>query len=316
VSTDRADLPTVSIVTPSLNQAGFIGDTIASVLGQEYPRIEYLVADGGSRDGTVDLLRGCGSRVRWLSEPDAGQSAAVNRAWSMTGGPIVGWINADDTFEPGAVGRAVAFLQAHPEIDVVYGRCDYVDRAGRTIAPFPTGPFDYLRLVRSAVNVVPQPATFLRRRVLETTGLLDESLHYVMDLDLWLRAGLRHRFGFLGAKLANLRLHGAAKSVAQYDAFPREVLRVYRKLFATPDLPSQVRSIEPVAMSNVHYLLADRAFWGGEMERARRHALRGWGLAPTNPRPQLPLSLVGWPARAALERLRGNPLARFPYVAP
>jgi glycosyltransferase involved in cell wall biosynthesis len=314
VSIDRLDCPTVSIVTPSLNQAGFIRATIESVLAQDYPTVEYLVADGGSRDGTIDVLRGYGSRIRWFSEPDSGQSAAVNRGWSMTSGRIVGWINADDTFEPGAVRRAVEFLRDHPDVDVVYGRCDYVDARGESIAAFPTGPPDYLNLVRSAVNVIPQPATFLRRRVLDITGHLDESLHYVMDLDLWLRAGLRHRFGFLPAKLANLRLHGSAKSVAQADAFPTEVLRAYRKLFASENLPASVRAVERLAMSNVHYLLADRAFWTGRMEHARAHALRGWRLAPTNVRRQLLLAAIGWPARRALERLRGNPLTRFPYT--
>jgi glycosyltransferase involved in cell wall biosynthesis len=249
-------------------------------LGQDYPQIEYLVVDGGSTDETLGILHSFGDRLRWLSEPDDGQAAAINKGWRLTQGEIVAWLNCDDTYLPGAITRAVMFLQKHPEVDAVYGDCDYVDSNGRFLHPYPTRPYDYLELVRMAVNYIPQPATFVRRQVLESVGYLDESLHYVMDLEYWLRLGVQHNLAYLPVRLATLRLHAAAKSVQKAGIFGSELIYTYRHLFDLPDLPNRVRAVETEAMSNIHYLAAYLAFWSGQLKEARSYGFQAWRYRP------------------------------------
>jgi glycosyltransferase involved in cell wall biosynthesis len=300
----------VSIVTPSFNPGPFLRETIASVLDQDYPHVEYLVMDGGSTDGTLELLRGYGDRLRWLSEPDDGQTVAINRGWRLTGGEIVAWLNADDTYRPGAVRAVADYFAAHPAVDVLYGDCDYTDACGRTVERYPTRPFSYRELVRSTINYLPQPATFIRRRAVEAVGSLDESLHYVMDFEYWLRLGMQHRIAYLPACLATLRLHAGAKSVHAVERFGPELIRVYQHLFASPRLPARVRAIERQAMSNVYYRAASIALWSGHARQARAYALRAWRYAPLNVRPPLLLSLFGDASARLLARWRTNPYQR------
>ncbi len=297
-------LPLVSVVTPSLNQGRFIADTIESVLAQGYPHIEYLVVDGGSTDETLDVLRKYGNRLRWVSESDQGQSAAINKGWRQTEGEIVAWLNADDTYLPGAISRVVAFLQAHPEVDAVYGDCDYIDQAGRFLRRYPTRPYDYLDLVRNVVNYIPQPATFIRRRVLESVGYLDETLHYVMDFDYWLRLGARHTLAYLPVRLATLRLHPEAKSVSKIVYFSAELIYVYRRLFSLPDIPASVRSMQADIMSNVYYLAAYFAFWGGDLQQAYHYWFESWRLRPLKLRRLLPFLVLGRLGRKLAQVLR------------
>ena len=301
------DEPLVSIVTPSLNRADVIAEAIASVLAQDYSAIEYLVIDGGSTDGTLDILRSYDGRVAWVAEPDGGQSAAINKGWRLANGEILAWLNTDDTYLPGAVQRVVAFLRAHPGVDAVYGDCLYVDSNGTPLRPYPTRQYSYQDLVRSTINYLPQPATFVRRRVLETVGYLDETLHYVMDLDYWLRVGLGHAMSHLAAPLATLRLHASAKSVQDVAAFGPELVRVYETLFARPDLPLEVRAVEREAMARAYYRAAHGAFWAGRLADARRYARQAWSRAPFSPRPPLLLASSWQPARDLAARFRPNP---------
>lgn len=302
--------PLVSVVTPTLDQGRFIGETIASVLSQDYPALEYVVVDGGSSDETLEILRRHSSALRSFVAPGEGQSAAINRGLRATTGEIVAWLNSDDTYLPGAVQKAVAYLLEHQTVDVVYGDCDYVDSAGQVLRPYPVAPFDYRRLVRTAVCSIPQPAAFLRRRALDS-GFLDESLGYALDLDLWLRLGAAgHAFEYLPARLATLRLHRQAKSVRALDGFAAELLKIYERLFAQADLSGDIRALESEALSNVHYRASQCLFWAGRMKDARRLALRALTLAPLNLRPQLLFALCGSPAQRLLARFRGNPFTQ------
>lgn len=302
-----ANLPIISIVTPTFNQGSFIRETIDSVLSQDYPRIEYLVVDGGSVDNTLDILQSYGDRLRWISEPDEGQSAAINKGWRMSQGEIIAWLNSDDTYLPGAIRQIVDFLQEHPEIEAVYGDCDYVDVAGRFVQPYPTQSYSYLELVSQTVNYIPQPATFIRRRILKSIGDLDESLHQVMDLDYWLRLGVCHTMAYLPVRLATLRLHPTAKSLRGLGHFASELVPIYRKLFSRSDLPLAIRAIESLSMSNIYYRASTCAFWAGYFQEARRYALRGWRYAPFNLRTPLLFVLLGRIALRVMERWRGNP---------
>ena len=140
-------LPLVSIITPSFNQAQFLEATIQSVLGQEYPRIEYIVVDGGSKDGSVDVIQKYAGRLAWwVSEQDKGQTDAINKGFNRATGDILAWINSDDTYNPQAVGQAVKQLMDNPEVGLVYADCNYIDEAGNVIGKFPAAQTDHRRL--------------------------------------------------------------------------------------------------------------------------------------------------------------------------
>src|SRR5574337_438603 len=165
---DVNPLPLVSIITPSFNQGRFIRDTIESVLSQGYPRLEYLVMDGGSTDETVEILRSYGDRLIWRSAPDGGQADAVNTGVRLAKGEIIGWLNSDDTYQPGAIKAAVDYLIAYPETAVVYGDAHYIDERGEVIGTYPTEDFDLDRLAQACL--ICQPTAFIRRSALEANS--------------------------------------------------------------------------------------------------------------------------------------------------
>ena len=212
----------VSVVTPSFDQAAFIGRTLASVASQSGVQIEHRVYDGGSTDGTVEILERAGGSIRWVSERDAGQADAVNRGLREADGDVIGWLNSDDVYYPRALERAVRFLEANPEVDVVYGAADHIDADDRVLEPYPVEPWSFERLKER--SIICQPAAFLRRRVLDRHGLLDAKLRYCMDYEYWLRlarAGVR--FAYLPEKLAGSRLHPATKTLGETVAVHAEI---------------------------------------------------------------------------------------------
>lgn len=203
---------TVSVITPSFNQGAYLERAIESVLGQAVPGLEHLVFDGGSTDETRGVLERHGDRVRWVSEPDRGQAHAVNKGFRAARCEVIGWLNADDLYEPGAIRAACALLEERPELDVVYGQARYVDATDAPVEPYRTEPWDLRRLQEYCF--ICQPATFFRRRVVERYGLLDERLTYCLDYEYWLRLALGGaRFAYLERLLAGSRLHPEAKSV-------------------------------------------------------------------------------------------------------
>lgn len=221
----------VSIITPSFNQAVFLTDAIASVAAQGYPHLEHRVYDAGSTDGTSLVLERHRNEIIAFVGPDGGQAEAVNRGFREARGDILGWLNSDDLYLPGALQTVAEHFATHPECDVVYGGASYVDTAGHYVAAYPTGNPEDLRFG----CFVCQPAVFLRRRVFETIGGLDESLRYCMDYDWWLRIGRRFRMYRIAEELAAYRLHPHSKSVAEQLEARREAVEVTRRqLGATP----------------------------------------------------------------------------------
>lgn len=206
--------PLVSIVTPSLNQRRFIEATIESVLSQDYPRIEYIVVDGGSTDGTLETLARYEGRLVCIAEPDGGQSDAINKGFRRARGDILAWLNSDDTYLPGAVSAAVDHLSEHPHCAMVYGEGNLMDEDGRLIRKFHGGgPFDLWRLVY-VMDFILQQSAFFRRQALDAVGGLDERLHWAMDWDLFIKIGKRFPVGYLPRTMANLREHGTAKTLS------------------------------------------------------------------------------------------------------
>jgi glycosyltransferase involved in cell wall biosynthesis len=220
--------PVVSVVTPSFNQARFIRETIDSVLAQSYPNIEYLVVDGGSTDGTLDILRSYGDQVRWISEPDSGQAEAINRGLSLASGQIVGYLNSDDLLLPDAVEQAVRYFQEHPKCDLVYGDADYIDESGAVVGRYPTAPYSFERLMLDCC--ICQPAAYWRSSAAQVVGPFDERLQYALDYDYWLRLD---RSGFvlqhMPTTIARSRLHAGAKTLrARPEIYP-EIFDVCRR---------------------------------------------------------------------------------------
>jgi glycosyltransferase involved in cell wall biosynthesis len=224
-----SDAPLVTVVTPSFNQGRFIRDTIESVLTQRYPRIEYLVMDGGSTDDTLAILGSYGDRLVWVSEPDRGQTDAINKGWRRARGTIVAYLNSDDTYLPGAVANAVAGLRAHPEAGAVYGEGYHVDEVGRVLDRYPTEPFDMARLAETCF--ICQPTVFLRRDIVARLGYLDGSLRYCMDYDLWIRLARISPFVHLPEYLATTRLHADTKTLAKRAPVHEEILRTVHRHF-------------------------------------------------------------------------------------
>src|SRR5512136_2224736 len=149
-----SSLPTVSIITPSFNQAHFIEETIRSVLAQDYPNLEYIIVDGGSTDGSVEIIQKyAGHLAWWVSEKDKGHADALNKGFAHARGDILAWLNSDDTYYPGAVAEAVTYLQSHPETGMVYGDADLTDNAGHVIGRFASRQTDYNRLLRGSVHI-------------------------------------------------------------------------------------------------------------------------------------------------------------------
>ena len=203
--------PRITIVTPSFNQALYLEEAIRSVLAQGYPNLEYVIRDGGSTDGSVDVIRRYeGHLSDWLSEPDGGPAQAINRGFAATSGDILGWLNADDAYLPGTLHAiAEAFIQ-RPEASLVYGEGWYIDEASQPIEPcrFVRRRFDRRYLVNR--DPILQPAAFWRRSLWQQVGPLDESLRWVFDWEWFIRAHAQGAFHYLPRDLALYRIQPAA----------------------------------------------------------------------------------------------------------
>jgi len=218
-------LPTMTIVTPSFNQARFLERTIQSVLDQGYPNLEYIVLDGGSTDGSVEIIRRYADRLAyWTSGPDGGQSAAINAGFRRASGEVVAWQNSDDAYLPGALQAAGEAFRDHPDAVLVYGRMQRVDPDGRDLG---TMGSDYRpRTLLYSHQVIPMPSTFFRRSAVEKVGMIDESLHYSMDLDLILRLTRLAEPVMLPQTLALATIHADAKTTRDQEVAAGETHRV------------------------------------------------------------------------------------------
>jgi glycosyltransferase involved in cell wall biosynthesis len=225
----------ISIVTPSYNQGIFIERTLQSVAKQRdtlpaHVELEHVVFDGGSNDTTVDVLKRHGDKMRWVSEKDRGQTDAVNKGIRATNGEIVGWLNSDDVYYDGALAGVLAYFEAHPEIDLVYGMADHIDQQDHAFESYPTEPWSFERLMQTCF--ICQPALFFRRRVFEQHGLLDESLNYCMDYEYWLRLGQAGvEFGYLERKLAGSRLYADNKTLGARVKVHAEINDMFKAKF-------------------------------------------------------------------------------------
>lgn len=268
-------LPLVTIVTPSFRQVAFLEAAIRSVIEQDYPRIEYIIIDGGSTDGSVDVIRRYERQIAWwVSAPDRGQADAIATGWERGSGEILGWLNADDVYLPGAVRRAVDALERATEATLAYGRCDLVDEATGTIRALEVVPLG-LADVLARRGLIAQPAAFAPARAVREVGGLDRSLRFVMDFDLWIRLLTRGPATFIdGPPLARYRQHAATKSRMAAAAFAWELLGVLDRYYGRPDVPGSAREVRAIAYAQAH-LVGARAALGSDRDLV---AAIGWLL--------------------------------------
>ena len=224
----------ISVITPSYNQAEFITRTIESVQSQRGNfQLEHIVVDGGSTDGTVDILKGYGDAVRWVSEPDEGQADALNKGLAMATGDIIGWVNSDDIYFPGALAEVAEIFAAEEQTQWVYGRVRIIDTADREIRKLITC-YKNLRMRRYSLpkllseNWISQMGVFWRRAAGETAGPFKKDLHYCMDYDFWLRLGGHWPGRFIDKYLAAFRWYEVSKSGSGFDVQFKEELDVAR----------------------------------------------------------------------------------------
>jgi glycosyltransferase involved in cell wall biosynthesis len=225
----------ISVVTPSLNQGRFVERTIRSVLDQDYAPLEYVVCDGMSTDETASILERFADRLTVLREPDRGQADAVNKGLRALTGDVIGWLNSDDVYQPGALSTVVDFLTHHPQIDVVYGDANLIGADDAILGTYYTEPWNPARLAERCFLC--QPAVFFRRRVVERFGLLNTDLHYCLDYDYWLRlAAGGAPFAYLPRTLAGSRLHPETKTLSARLPQHEELNRMLRQRFGrVPD---------------------------------------------------------------------------------
>jgi glycosyltransferase involved in cell wall biosynthesis len=224
-----SEFPRVTVVTPSFNQGGYLEDTIRSVLGQDYPNIEYLVVDGGSKDESLDIIRKYQDRLAWwVSEKDHGHADALNKGFAHASGEILAWLNSDDIYFPGAVSEATAFLRDHPQVGMVYGNAKLIDDGGKVIGQFASKQTDYRRMLRGSVHI-PQATTFFRASLWKQFGPLDLSLFFAFDYDLWVRLAKVSELRYIPRFWAYFRIHTRGKTVVNDDQCYPDMLRVYER---------------------------------------------------------------------------------------
>jgi len=228
-SPDRERLR-ISVVTPSLNQGRFIGQTIDSVLSQDYPNVQYIVIDGGSTDETLDVIRSRADRIdHWVSEPDKGQTDALIKGLARTDGDIVGWLNSDDQYySPRVFDRVARVFETHPEVDFCYGGNIYIDEYSRVLLLRAQVPFHWPGLLK-VWNYIHQPTVFFRRHVLDELSF-NVRLHYAMDYEFWLRATGRFKFRPVGGLLSASRWHDECKTIGNPEAFVVEMASIADEL--------------------------------------------------------------------------------------
>lgn len=276
----------VSIVTPSYNQSAFLEETILSVLEQENVDIEYIIIDGGSTDGSLDIIEKYAGRLAWwVSERDTGQAEAINKGLRRATGGYIAWLNSDDLYLPGAVAQAAAALGANPEVGFVFGDAVTIDTQGRKLNDLNFGDWGLEELM--AFRIICQPAVFMRRSILEQAGYLDTTYHYMLDHHLWLRLARVAPIKHVHSTWAAARHHPWAKNVAQPAGFSRETLCLLEWMREQPDLAPLVasnrRRVEAGAYRlNARYLLdggspgpALRAY-GNALVRSPGFALQHW----------------------------------------
>lgn len=236
-------LPIISIVTPSFNQGQYLEETILSVLNQDYPALEFFIIDGGSTDGSVEIIKKYAHRLTyWESKPDRGQSHGINKGFRMASGEIVAWLNSDDLLAPGALKVVAQAWQKNPRLGLISGQTEIIDQAGKPTGNVFGSEPNVINSLLSSENPVSQPSTFFSTSALKEVGFLDETLHMSMDWDLWLRIGARFPMLFITKILSKSRTWEMTKTRTQLVRSGPEHIRIVKNFFKqNPDFLTSIQ---------------------------------------------------------------------------
>jgi hypothetical protein len=269
----------VSIITPSFNQAPYLEQTIQSVLAQDYTSLEYIIVDGGSTDGSLDIIRKYANQLAWwVSEPDSGQADAINKGLQRARGEVIAWLNSDDLYLPGAVSAAVQELEANPAAGMVFGDAVTIDEKGVELNPLVFGNWGLQELMR--FRIICQPAVFMRRAGLEQAGYLNPAYHFLLDHLLWIQIAQRSPVSHVAAFWAAARHHPAAKNVSQAAGFGQEAFRILQWMQAQPDLQPQLKKDRRRIEAGAYRLNARYLLDGGQPAESLRSYLQALWRSP------------------------------------
>lgn len=266
-------------MTPSYNQAKYIEQTLRSVLEQDYPRIEYLVVDGMSKDGSVEIIKKYADKLTWwVSEKDAGQGAAINKGLVRSKGDIIAWLNSDDYYLPGTISNIVKVFEDNPDVVMVYGDMLAVDEHGRTI-----NTLKYKQLTLQDLlcfQIIGQPSVFFRREVYERTGGLDTTFHFLLDHHLWIRIALHGKILQVSQIWSAARYHAEAKNRAKAAEFGQEAFRILAWAKSQAGLAEAVSGVERRARASVNRVDARYLLDGGRPTSALQAWMRALFIHP------------------------------------
>lgn len=273
------NFPLVSIVTPSFNQARFLEATLRSVLDQDYPNIEYLVIDGASTDGSVEIIRSYADRLTWwISEKDSGQSEAINKGLHRARGEFIGWLNSDDLYLPGAVSSAVAAFHSHPQVGLIYGDAQSIDTEGI--------PFNLMRARQYTLTdlmsfqIICQPAAFMRRSVLQEVNYLNPDYQLLMDNLLWMCMAQKAPIVYVPQTWAAARYHDQAKNRTRGAAYGSEARLLIADLKSRSEFSDRIRSDEKRIFAGLERFDAFYLTDAGQSGAALRTYMRAFRLDP------------------------------------
>ncbi|MBL8062881.1 MAG: glycosyltransferase [Anaerolineales bacterium] len=252
----------VSIITPSYNQARYLEQTILSVLEQDHPRIEYIVVDGASTDGSVEIIKKYAGRLAyWESAKDHGQADAINKGFARVTGEVVAWLNSDDYYLPGTISAAVKVFEENPDVVLVYANMLAVDEKGQT---FNTLTYKQLTLEDLlCFQIIGQPAVFMRRSALQKTSGLDLTFHFLLDHLLWIKIAKHGRILHVNHTWSAARYHAEAKNVAKAAEFGREAFRILETIAQDKDLAATLHKIDRRAHASAYRVDARYLLDGG-----------------------------------------------------
>ena len=273
--------PLVSIITPSFNQASFLEQTLLSVLEQDYPNIEYWVIDGGSTDNSLEIIKKYEPRLAgWVSEKDRGQADGVNKGFAKATGQIIGWLNSDDLYYPGAIAGAVEAFQQHPDASFVYSDVESIDENGTPFNLMRYGDWKLADLM--TFKIIGQPGVFMRRKVLEQAGYLDLSYNYLLDVHLWLRMAAVAEPQYIAGKIwSAARIHSDAKNIAHAEKFGAEAFKIARWLGEDQRFYPLSAKIFKKIWAGAHRLNAFYLVEAGQYKLALRSYAKMLRLAPS-----------------------------------
>lgn len=269
----------VSIVTPSYNQAPYLEQTIQSVLEQDYPRIEYIVIDGGSTDNSVEIIKNYADRLAyWTSEKDSGQAEAINKGFAHAKGEILAWLNSDDYYMLNTISVAVRCFEQNPDVVMVYGDMLAVDGDGRTLNLMKYKQLSLEDLL--CFQIIGQPSVFFRRSALEKAGMLESTFHFMLDHHLWIRLAQQGRILHVPQVWSAARYHAEAKNRARAAEFGREAFRVLEWAKKQPELEQIVSKVNRRALASAHRYDARYLLDGGQTGPALGAWLRALAIHP------------------------------------